>query len=658
MKDCCGSCPQPKTAEEHETAAVENKIYVSGDVEFMKDDPGRQMIGSFNPLTSENWTEMGYVGNTTELCQKICDGDLEYVKEWCRAPSSSLDRRDHTGRTPLHLATQSSTPEIVRCLVDHGARIVARLVDGTTALHIAAARGNAAMVEVLLEKSEANEEDAANKESKKKAALVQKRKAENEKLQADSGENQSKDGHPNAKDTNSLTDEDEDFDSASDYESTTMTDRSFVKVKGQTVPNDEALPEDEAETEPDIYDVNVIAWDNPLSPLHIAILGGHIDVINCLIGKFGADALLPVKILNSYTHNPSHAIMTLVLAARLPQPQDHEMCKKLLSFGASTAQGDMKKISALHYLIAMQKSSLIEACFEMDEPAATSALNHIVVRGEWRPDVDSPLITSISTGDSALVFKLLDFGALPTIDFDKVALSNSFDLTGHRHDKKQVEDMSHKLRQNVNQPILLAVERDLPQVVHRMIGLGVDVNTLSSSAFKAISNYESSKNQHHGHTGESLLDLVDSKIRDLIRAKQVKLRLNDPIKLNNDQDYLDGLTPGTYEYWQIEKKLEMAKNIVHEWNAKKVEKVKSHNDDQGLKEKRKVLDHLIEEFNVLRERLLKAGAMTFTQIHPHLAPPAKQQSNPQKKESVSLILTVDFEMAGLDETLRKGYLEL
>ena len=145
-----------------------------GDLVFMKDDPGRQTIGSFNPLTDDDWTDIAYIGNTQELCQKICDGDLDFVESWCERNPESVDRRDHTGRTPLHIAAQCSTPEILECLVDHGARIVARLVDGMTALHIAAARGSVEMVNTLLEQSEENEAEEAEKEEKKK--VVERRK--------------------------------------------------------------------------------------------------------------------------------------------------------------------------------------------------------------------------------------------------------------------------------------------------------------------------------------------------------------------------------------------------------------------------------------------------------------------------------------------------
>jgi len=167
MHDCCGFCPESKTDEDREVAEEESKIYVSGNLAFMKDDPGRQTIGSFNPLTDDDWTDMAYVGNTQELCQRICDGDIDFVQEWCEKNPESIDRRDHTGRTPLHIAAQCSTPEILECLVDHGARIVARLVDGMTALHIAAGRGNAEMVTTLLEQSEENEAEEAEKEESK-----------------------------------------------------------------------------------------------------------------------------------------------------------------------------------------------------------------------------------------------------------------------------------------------------------------------------------------------------------------------------------------------------------------------------------------------------------------------------------------------------------
>jgi ankyrin repeat protein len=70
---------------------------------------------------------MAYVGNTERLCQAIVDGDLEHVQDWLAQEDADPDCRDYTGRTPLHLAVTSSTPEIVQELIKSGARLVARL---------------------------------------------------------------------------------------------------------------------------------------------------------------------------------------------------------------------------------------------------------------------------------------------------------------------------------------------------------------------------------------------------------------------------------------------------------------------------------------------------------------------------------------------------
>lgn len=99
IHDCCGFCPAPTTDEELEVAEQEDKIYIKGDISFMKDDPGRQAIGSFHPITDDDWTEMAYVGNTERLCQAIVDADLEHVQDWCEQEGADVNRRDHTGRS-------------------------------------------------------------------------------------------------------------------------------------------------------------------------------------------------------------------------------------------------------------------------------------------------------------------------------------------------------------------------------------------------------------------------------------------------------------------------------------------------------------------------------------------------------------------------------
>jgi hypothetical protein len=86
---------------------------------------------------------------------------------------------------------------MVAYLVDHGARIVARLVDGITSLYLAAARAGPKMFRRLLEKSEANEEEEAEKEAQNKASANhnQNKEADDMDLTKDSDDDSDKNGY-------------------------------------------------------------------------------------------------------------------------------------------------------------------------------------------------------------------------------------------------------------------------------------------------------------------------------------------------------------------------------------------------------------------------------------------------------------------------------
>lgn len=645
IHDCCGCCPDPKTEEEREVAEAESKIYVARHVQFKKDDPGRQAIGSFNPLTADDWTDMAYIGNTQELCQKICDGDVGFVDDWCKNNPDDVDRRDHTGRTPLHLAAQCSTPEVLKCLVDHGARIVSRLVDGMTALHIASARGNADMVTTLLEKSEANEEEEADKEDRRKAEkkrssrVTEKRTDDEDAMEDDSNENDHSD---------------EEMDDLSSESDTNMTDGSFVKVSDEKRSDEDVLDND-GEGEPDIYDVNVLAWDTPVSPLHLAILGGHSGVIKTLVSTFGADALLPIKIINQRSRNPQHAIMTLVLAARLSDPSASRVTHDLLAHGASSAQADIHRVSAFHYLVAKKRVELLKACIEDDKAAAKSALNYINVEAHyWKPTVDTALMTAIRAGDSELVNYLLDLGAKAAIDLDSFASACTAANQQHRY--YEANDASKIWREAVIQPIMLAIENDMPEVVLRLVHEGANINTIDKDAHESIERFQSS-DRHHLQ-GKSVLDatVAETKVlEEVIEWKQEFPRL--PV-LQDDNSYLKGTKPGSYARWYLSKSIETAKKIVTGWKECSTEEAKKEEDVPGKEQRRQALTALKARFLDLQHQLKNRGAKTLEELHPDMSRRREdnnQESGPSKEVAVEL--KVEFKTSASDEVL-DGYTQL
>jgi hypothetical protein len=281
--DCCGYCPVPETDEELEIAEGEDKIYVSGKISFIKDDPGRQQIGSFNPLTDDDWTEMAYVGNTARLCQSIVHGDIDEVEDWLGQDGADPNTRDYTGRTPLHLAVMSSTPEVVRCLVDAGARLVSRIADGRTALHLAAERGNVEMVKILMDRSISNENEEEEKlELRRKARLAAKSQQSPEFQNDKNGETDEEVHHEDGQDEDDESDG-ELLDDESDDEEHSIVTGSFVNMKSSNnVAAEQDVVPDEDEEEPDFYDVNVVSWDTPGSALHFAIVAGHEEVVKVL----------------------------------------------------------------------------------------------------------------------------------------------------------------------------------------------------------------------------------------------------------------------------------------------------------------------------------------------------------------------------------------
>ncbi|KAL9021492.1 MAG: hypothetical protein Q9185_001285 [Variospora sp. 1 TL-2023] len=632
LHDCCGFCPQTKTDEEREVAEVERKVYVAGDVEFMKDDPGRQAIGSFNPLTDDDWADMAYISNTQELCQRIADGDVTFVENWCKKNPDGVDRRDHTGRTPLHLAAQSSIPQVLKCLVENGARIVARLVDGMTALHLASARGNVDMVTALLEKSEANEAEEAEKEDRKKANKA-------------SGLQSAEEG---SDDENSV----ERF-SESSSEAETVTTEGFVKVADKKSSDEYALNGNE-DAEPDVYDVNVLAWGTSVSPLHLAILGGHNEVIKTLIGTFGADALLPIKIINSYSRSCSHAIMTLLLAARLSGSTSTGVTHDLLAHGASSAQVDVQHVSAFHYLVTKKDIDLLKACIGQDGAATKSALNHIVIGCvSWESSTDTPLTTAIRTGDTKLVNFLLDAGARPVIDL------NSFASTYAQMEQlicyRGSEGASKVWRTKVVQPVLLAVENDMPDIVLKLLEAGASIDTIDRDAHESVDRFKVYDKSYL--KGNSLLDAVATRVEALSATMENKNEPPKPPLLLEESSYLEGAKPGSYAHWYLSRSIEAAKDIVKEWEEYRNKRMKEEADGHGKQQKLEALKSLQARFVDVHQQLQKRGAKPLDELHPEMARRKDDDKHLRADKDFVIELALRFQVTASCEIL-EGYEQL
>lgn len=361
---------------------------------------------------------MAYVGNTARLCQAIVDGDIEHVEDWLSQEGADPNQRDYTGRTPLHLAVISSTPQIVKCLVEHGARLIPRLADGRSALHLAAARGDIEIVKILLQKSNSNEEEEEEKQDQRRKARHTTHKdgkvdEHDKKIRNAESDIESDGDDSEAELVSDATSED-------DHGVQSFTTGSFVKVdKENEAKENDVIVLDDDQNEPDFYKIDNVAWDSKCSPLHLAILGGHCEVVQLLCQEFGADVLLPVKLGDGSYYNPNTAFLTLVLALALPVDKAIRMIETLLKLGATSSQADANGVTAFHRYIQGGHPKLIEDLWGKDKIGIKAALNHVAMNGPiYNAQAVTPLTTAVDKDDPALVLKLLEAGAKAEIDFD------------------------------------------------------------------------------------------------------------------------------------------------------------------------------------------------------------------------------------------------
>ncbi|KAK7424963.1 hypothetical protein QQX98_000241 [Neonectria punicea] len=648
IEDCCGCCPTAVTPEEIEVAEKEAEIYISGKVRFLTDDPGRQQIGSFNPLTEQDWTDMAYVGNTARLCQSIVNGDVDDVLNWLSQEESDPNKRDYTGRSPLHLAVMTSTPEVVKCLVDHGSRLTARLADGKTALHLAASRGNSEMIKILMEKSIENEEAEEERQDKRRKVA---KAAKQDKKDDQQGEAMDLDVAESKEESDGELIDDE----MTDADTASMATGSFVKVKKSEEENED-LVLDESEDEPDYYQIDVLAWDIPCSPLHLAIAEGHEDAVK-LLCDYGADSILPVKFLNKESSDTG-AILTLTLALSLPQDKAKSMAELLLKLGATSSQGDSNGCTAFHRYVASGKSDLVDTLWDNDKTGVKTAINHMVFGGGyWDPDTIAPLHSAVEHGDPILVLKLLNGGAGAQIDFETWLKAARVSPT-QASKMGTLEANERKYKESLEQPLITAIRSGNTDVAIKLLENGADPNCLTGKTERLIFN----EYQRTWNKGESALDMVQfsiSKLREYTGEKPV---ISKPVESLGIDAYLEKFAEGTYSHWVISDDINNKKQSFQRGKESYEKELKRITELKGAHEKMEAINEALKGFGSLEEALTSRGGKTFLELRPEIKTEERNNSS-RNKDLETLPRQYEFNFSFRNDSemtvkRRDGYVEL
>lgn len=475
-------------------------------------------------------------------------------------------------------------------------------------------------------------------------------------------------------------DEDEDIDMVDDVasadEAASVVTGSFVKVdKDEEKPKaDDALPLDDDESEPDFYDIDVAAWDSHCSALHLAILGGHTEVVKVLCQEFAADVLKPVKIAEEEYPTNRFAILTLVLALALPFHEAANMAETLMSVGATLSQADLDGITAFHRYVQLGSTKLIENLWENDKMGLKTAINHVVVAGSWRQNVTTPLMSAIDRGDPIMVLRLLEVGANPEVDFDSWLKGAKFTV---EHSLGTYEDNQNKFKNNTEQPLIMAIRSVQPTNAVELLQRGADPNTLTKDSHRVLSD-ESTRRYNRGY---SALDVLRTCLDRLRKYKGEVSTFSPPYRSGftksgysswswpcteaprgpvGTDEFLAKFTPGTYQHWVVSQDIKEAikahEEAVKNWELDRKERL----EKPESKEKIEAIAEIASQLEEVEKTLLDKGAKTFKEMHPDIeTPPAPTPTDegPRDQKAYEFL----FNLSGtkdVNATRQLAYLEM
>ncbi|KAJ5078547.1 ankyrin repeat ph and sec7 domain containing protein secg-related [Anaeramoeba ignava] len=462
--DCCGAenCSNINLDEE----LGPSHMYVNGDISWMTVDPGQQSIGSFHPITDEDWCKDAYIPENFDLLfQSISEKNHEKLHQLLTADSSNINKKDYVGRAPIHLAVLYNSIECVKVLIDFGAKLSFKMIDGRSPIHLAAQYGYSDILEIILDK------------------LNEIKNQNNENI--------------------NIEDEKE----KEDYQQFSLKKLIEMRIKktdSQLFGFDPSL-----EVVDEKFDVNQEDWDLRMTPLHYAIFFGNIKCIDLLIDKGGADI---DKMLN-YKQDQRIVSQYFPLSFALLGKQ-YEVAQHLLERNVDLLQKDLQGQNILHKICARVDLKFLKIVMDFAKK------NQIEL--EW---VSRNFTTPLDSLMSQLPENPLKHIKVPlAIKETKDEIIKSLDLTNSENQfnkhyemvlflikesplktQLRIEDVpKHLFRPNENKETVLRNRSSLPLIscngsfhlIKFFIENGADINAFSSSA-------------------ETILDRVQIKIKEV-----------------------------------------------------------------------------------------------------------------------------------------------
>ncbi|KZT09270.1 ankyrin [Laetiporus sulphureus 93-53] len=571
LEDCCEYCPEPKGEEECKLQEEEDKSYIRGRIHFIEEDPGRQSIsGSFNPIDDGEWAEQAYMGATEKLFRAIATNDRAAVAQLMQQEGFEIDRRDYVGRTPLQMAILCKAVDIASDLIDAGARMTARLVDGRTALHLAAQLNLPDVVRKLLDRAEISAEKA--REAEEEAKRTADEKKDDSKMDVDDEED--------IEENNS----EDDWSSEMDEEENQEKQMKSKKAEEKVPVNDDGIPDEK--DEPDIFDLNVPDWDLALTPLQYAIIFGSIKVVDQLIAA-GADVRLVTK-AEGYDIPDIRQLTATVLDENNETAK--EIAKKLFAAGAVSSEADEDLFTILHKIVCSGNTELVRA-FLQYEPNAKAVVNTPAFGRYWNIAV-YPIMSAITQGSYSIFALLLAYGA--KLNVTEEEFSRFLELRKHHKNHMGDQNPLHFVAMPVES--VLGRQDDSLEWLALVMALGAAVS---------LPTRDAAQNTKNSWAADRRITLIDW-VRCAIRAIEDQLQHLEKRAESVASDELDkwASTLG----WKAE-----VGKIVRQFRAQQECATLQKPDPVADKER---LRRAKEYFGAVEDLMVSHGAKTWDELYP------------------------------------------
>lgn len=371
--------------------------------------------------------------------------------------------------------------------------------------------------------------------------------------------------------------------------------------------------------------------------------------------KYGADVILPVKFLGSGSLDTA-AILTLTLALTLPREQAKSMARLLLKLGATSSQADSDGYTALQRYVDSGRNEAIDVLLENDKTRIKPALNHLTFSPQsWNPQTNSPIHSAVEHGDSLLVLKLLNAGALPHIDFN--TWLKSAKLSSFRSSLGDLEGSRRMYMQSMEQPLITAVRSGNTDAAIKLLDNGADPNALTSESQCLLTNeYMRSYTR-----GMSALDLVGDLIQGLSNYEGEKPPLREPRLQSGTERSLRKTKPGTYQRWVVSADVKSVLKAFERDEAAYRAEVKRSETSWGIEEKREAIDEALLGLERLESALVAKGGKAFIELHPEVKTQNRASASYDREVAMPNEYEFDFRFtydSDMNETRRDRYIEL